>query len=134
MTEIEAKLRGKRDALLERRKHLLECLRGVRGQIKEVDSQLSDCAAAARALEIAWDHEPPKPICSVKDALIGCLGAAGLSGSTVKEMVPIVERELNCNLHPKTCGMTLFRMKREGLVDRKPRSHIWYLQKFVNGQ
>lgn len=136
MNDPAERLITMRDDLLRRRETLMACFDGVKSQIKEVDVKLADLHAAARVFSLDWGVEtkPFGPSSSVKEAVIGCLEAAGTEGSRVREMRPIVERELAKTLHPKTLGMTLFRLKHDGLTIRDPHSHVWKLAKFCDPQ
>lgn len=124
MNDIENRLLGLRDALMERRVRLIESIRSIRSEIEGIDRQLSDCSSAARVFNLKWpeqilhkEHEP------LREIILPHLQEAGTVGITVRELRPIVERELGRKFHPKTFGMTLFRMKAAGDVERT--GHVW---------
>lgn len=78
------------------------------------------------------EKQPPPPLemPKVSDLVLDRLKAAGGNGSKAAPIQEYIETTYNKKLHPKTVGMTLFRLQKQELVTRK--GHVWFIAEAVN--
>jgi hypothetical protein len=65
----------------------------------------------------------------IRDIVLDRLREAGVGGSRATQIQNYVESTYSTRIHPKTVGITLFRLSKEGMVRRDGRT--WYLVQHV---
>lgn len=132
MSDAAAKeLLDLRDALLERRAHLFGCLKGVRGQIEEINAKLADIAAAGRVFGVVIEFPgcSARPTDSKNNGSLRSLVLRRLDPDTpfyLSAQRSEIEAEYGRAVHAKSLGVALYRLKRDGLAERG-NGHDWYL-------
>jgi hypothetical protein len=61
---------------------------------------------------------------SIRELTLEYLAAAAPAGLKASEVQALIEGRRKTNLHPKTAGMTLYRLSQDGLVRREGR--MWF--------
>ena len=102
--DAKAFVDDKLKSLRARRTMLMDALKGI-------ERDIVDCHSAARLFEVQLPDPPQYTGFSVRNRVLALL--ADSEGLTCHEM----QKHFH-GLHPKTLGMTLFRLKRAGKVSR----------------
>jgi hypothetical protein len=123
---IEATLAAKRDALMEKLSSIRECMDGIRQQEREALAALADCAAAARTFGVALDIALPVKVDGpqVKNFVLERLAAVGAVGIKTPVLRQEFKQLTGREVHEKTMGMTLYRLKTDGAAVRRGR--VWF--------
>jgi hypothetical protein len=70
-------------------------------------------------------QQAPNEMPTVAEVVMGRLRVAGDAGSRAAPIQEYIEGTYDKKIHPKTVGMTLFRLQKNGLVTRK--GHVWFI-------
>ena len=112
---VQADLIARVDTLTKERLQLRE-------RIAVIDAELRDCVAAARLYRVELNLTEPSSLrdgLTVREIVLHRLRQAGPEGVKASDMYD------DCGpVHPKTVGMTLYRLKLDGLCKRNHRT--WY--------
>lgn len=90
-----------------------------------IERELADCVAAARVFGVTLEQSLPRSArdrFTVRTIVIQKLREAGPAGTTAAEI-----RRACGPAHPKTVGMTLFRLAKEGVCQRVG-TRAWVIQ------
>lgn len=116
---VREEITAKHAALLQEREVLLV-------RLKEVDRDLIAYRYAARLLNVELPKEERQsraPPSTISKLILQCLSANG--PQKVKPIIAFVTEEIP-DMHPKTVGMTLYRLAKAGHVARDGR--IWRIE------
>lgn len=127
MTEAENQIRGAHEVAVLRLKQIRETIAAMRGQERLAYLRIKDCEAAGRVFGIAFepiDQAPKQPsdLGSVREFTLSRLMNSP-DGIKAPSIAAAYKEAFGRDLHPKTIGMTLYRLKREGACERK--GHVW---------
>lgn len=124
--EIASELLARREALLERLAKYQSCLRGIQDQIMEVKGELEDCKAAGRLFGVVVEL----PQDTIADTSLRNLMLRRLQYDApfrIADHRDEIVKEYGRHVHPKSLGMTLYRLKKDGLA--KNQGHSWFLNR-----
>ena len=113
------------DDLSARAKALSEESARLRERQRQIGNELLDLAATARVFNVQFSIPENVKIPgghTVRDHVMAKLAEAGSAGSTAAKLRTGVE-----HLHPKTIGMTLYRLSKENFCKRVG-SRLWVIQ------
>lgn len=129
MTEAENLIRGAHEVALARLKQIRETMTAMREQERTAYLHIKDCEAAGRVfgIEFAPIEQPAKKlgeIINVRDFTISYLENSP-DGAKSGAIAAAYKEQFGRDLHPKTIGMTLYRLKDQELVEREGRVWRW---------
>lgn len=99
--------------------------KNLQKQEAEIMRDLADCKSAARLFDVTLQQSTvPADSISIRQFALNALLAAGESGIRAREIEAAYEAATGNTVHPKTVGMTLFRLKTAGQANRV--GHAWH--------
>ena len=129
MTEAENQIRGAYDVAFARLKQTRETISAMRTQEHRILMQIRDCEAAARVFGFEFPPLIGEQMFlatgqeNVREFTLAFLNQSP-AGTKSREIKNAYEDHFQKNIHPKTIGMTLYRLKLDGLVE-KIGGQVW---------
>lgn len=128
MTEAENQIRGAHEVALSRLEQTRATIQAMHDQERVIILQIRDCEAAARlfGFEFPKLDRPTKALLkapeNVREFTLALLHQSpnGIKSAAIREAY---ESQFRKQIHPKTIGMTLYRLKQDGLAEIN--GHIW---------
>ena len=117
--------------LVTERSSLLSLIRQSKAAVAALNCRIAECESAAHFFQgerLTTDSSitPSNGSPRVRDLVLEHLFTVGDVGCRVTSIQKHVHSRYPAQIHPKTVGMTLFRLKTEGLVRR--HGHAWRIQ------
>jgi DNA-binding transcriptional regulator YdaS (Cro superfamily) len=95
-------------------------------EAERIDRALRDCRAAARLFGVDLPEAGRKTRITIAALVANAVSDAGSGGITVKDMRPVIEAFYGAEFHPKSIGVSLQRMAKDGTA--KCVGHRWFAQ------
>lgn len=127
MTPVETEIRKAHQAAITRLQRIRQTFEALREEERQTYLLIKDCEAAGRVFGIAFDpiEQPARKL--PEDGNVREFALEYLKNSPCGVRSPAVlqayKETFGRELHPKTIGMTLYRLKEAGLAERQ--GHIW---------
>lgn len=132
LDEAENQIRGAHEVAVARLKRIRENIEALREQERQIYLRIKDCEAAGRlfGIEFAPIDRPAKPPSkgsppNVREFVLSYLSQCPV-GAKSSQIAAAYSEEFRRHLHPKTIGMTLYRLKQDGVVRIDGR--VWHNQ------